>query len=90
MTGEPVGGVWDTATPGAAGGVVPVSGSAAGMSADWPCGGFAPASGLAAAHGSPDGTQAKRTSYAVFGWSTSTGASADGSGSSPLAGSPAV
>ncbi|MEJ8643241.1 hypothetical protein WKI68_21305 [Streptomyces sp. MS1.HAVA.3] len=54
------------------------------------CGGFAPASGFFAVQASPDGTHAKRTSYDVFGVRTREGAAADGSGSSPVAASPAL
>lgn len=52
-------------------------------------GGLVPGSGEAAGQDWAEGTHAKRTSYAVFGWSSSSGVSADGSGS-PAAGSPAV
>lgn len=96
MVEDPGCGVCETETPAVTGGA-PVCGSVTAPCAGAPeppaesvCGGVPPASGFVGVQASPDGTHAKRTSYAVFGGSTSAGASADGSGSSPLAGSPAV
>lgn len=69
---------------------VPVPGSVFGAPATPPSGGFTAPDPPAPGQPSAGGTHAKRTSYAALGASTISGASIDGSGSSPVAGSPVV
>lgn len=79
--------VWPAPAPGSE--AIPLPAPAE-VPAESVCGGFPPPSGFPGAQVSPDGTHAKRTSYAVFGGSTRAADAADGSGSRPVAGPPAV